>query len=162
LARLYQNIFPPARADSVAYLNAYAFTTGAFVVADLASLAVAQVWKRNYPLPSIAEMHGAINVHHDWVCSLAAKDTIYWNIAREGPWMRWVNAAAGTGVNKNLGYGFSGWLFWARNLSFCNMLMGGIDSPHVYRLFDGRRKRWDGAKEAILANNKDAKEKYNL
>jgi dimethylaniline monooxygenase (N-oxide forming) len=41
------------------------------------------------------------------------------------------------------------------------MLMDGIYSPHVYRLFDsnGKRKKWDGAREAIEKVNEDVKKR---
>jgi hypothetical protein len=34
------------------------------------------------------------------------------------------------------------------------MLMSEYDSGVIYRLFDGRRTKWDGAKEAIIEVNK--------
>ena len=36
----------------------------------------------------------------------------------------------------------------------CNLLMDGMPSAHIYRLFEtGKRKCWDGAKEAIEKAN---------
>jgi hypothetical protein len=36
--------------------------------------------------------------------------------------------------------------------------MAGVSLPYVYRLSEGRRKRWGGAGEAIVRINKEAKE----
>lgn len=30
-------------------------------------------------------------------------------------------------------------------------------TPYMYRVFDGKRKKWDGAREAIFAANENAK-----
>lgn len=59
--------------------------------------------------------------------------------------MKWANDAAGTGVNEYLGYGLKGWWFWLTNMRLCNVLMGGVYSPHLYRVFEGKRRKWDGA-----------------
>ncbi|KAF2257729.1 hypothetical protein CC78DRAFT_538321 [Lojkania enalia] len=154
LPRLYQNLFSLQEPLSLVFLGAAAFPSPAFQLYDLATMAVAQVWRGNSSLPSQEEMERAVDTHHDWVCSLAQRATVYPGIVKPGPWMTWVNDAAGTGVNEMLGYGIAGWTFWWREKGFCEKLMDGICSPHIYRLFDGKRKKWDGAKEAILkANN---------
>jgi hypothetical protein len=38
--------------------------------------------------------------------------------------------------------------------------MDGVDSTAVYRLFDGRRKKWDQARHAILVANADVQKLY--
>ncbi len=43
LQRLYQNIFPSSRADSIAFLNNFTYPRGYMWIADLARIAVAQV-----------------------------------------------------------------------------------------------------------------------
>jgi dimethylaniline monooxygenase (N-oxide forming) len=63
-------------------------------------------------------------------------------------------------VNEKLGYGLEGWKFWWSDRDFCNMLMTGVDSIHTARLFEGRtgsRRKWDGAKQAILEANNEVK-----
>lgn len=120
-------------------------------------MALAQVWKGIYKLPSEAKMNEEIDKHHAWIAKLADKDSVYGDIIQEGPWQYFLHDAEGTGCNENLGYGLRGWLFWLRNPWWCNLLMTGVDSPHSWRLFDGRRKKWDGAKEAILQANEKAK-----
>ncbi|PGH04740.1 hypothetical protein AJ80_08470 [Polytolypa hystricis UAMH7299] len=162
LPRLYQNIFPPDSAMSIAYLNIPAFTTGTLLISDLTAMAVAQIWSGASSLPSQPVMEEEIDRHHAWVRSLKSNGTMYWSIIHEASWWRWVNDIAGTGVNEKLGYGFSGWRFWMSEPKFCNLLMTGVDSPHVYRLFDGRRKRWPGAHQAIIGVNREVKERYGL
>jgi hypothetical protein len=46
-----------------------------------------------------------------------------------------LNDAAGVGVNEYFRLGIRGWLYYLKDMSFCSMLMTGVDSPHVYRLF---------------------------
>lgn len=157
LARLYQNIFEPKYPDSIAYLCYWSFTVGVIPIGDLMTMALAQMWKGAYKFPSEAEMNKEIDKHHEWIAKLAEKDSVYGDIVQEGPWQYFLHEAAGTGCNKNLGYGIRGWMFWLRNPWWCNLLMTGVDSPHSWRLFDGKRKKWDGAKEAILQANENAK-----
>jgi dimethylaniline monooxygenase (N-oxide forming) len=159
LARLYQNIFPPKYADSIAYMNHVALTDGAMAVIDLAAMAIAQVWKGNYKLPSESEMNTAIDKHHDWIKNLAKNDSVYCGIVRPGPWLNFMNSAAGTRVDENLGYGWEGWRFWWRDRKLCNLMMRGVMTPYMYRVFDsqGRRPKWDGAREAIFASNEQVK-----
>jgi dimethylaniline monooxygenase (N-oxide forming) len=51
------------------------------------------------------------------------------------------------------------WKLWWTDREFYNLLVKGIWSPHFYRLFDadrpGARKKWDGARDAIIQVNKD-------
>lgn len=153
LPRLYQNVFSLKEPHSLAFLGAAAFTSPAFQLYDLASMAIAQIWKGASSLPSQAEMEQAVDAHHEWVVSLAQRGSVYPGIVKPGPWMSWVNDAAGTGVNEMLAYGAAGWAFWWRDRTFCNLLMDGIYSPHIFRVFDGKRKKWDGAREAIEKAN---------
>ena len=69
-------------------------------------------------------------------------------------WMAWADDVAGTGVLPRLGYGPAGWAFWLRDRRLCGLLMDGISSPHVYRLFEtGKRRAWKGAREEIFRIN---------
>lgn len=36
-------------------------------------------------------------------------------------------------------------------------IYSGVDSPHFLRLIDGKRKKWDGAEEAIRNANENVK-----
>lgn len=56
--------------------------------------------------------------------------------------MTWLHDAAGTGVNEKLGYGWKGWWYWLVRNGECRDLMNGVNSPYIWRLFEGRRKKW--------------------
>ena len=155
LQKLYQNIFPPSHADSIAFLNNFAYPTGFMWIADLASMAVAQVWKGTSQLPSVEEMNQQIDKHHAWLTTLVDRETVASDFVQEESWLHWCHDAAGTGVNENLGYRFAGWSFWARNMKLSNLLMGGVETPFTLRLFDGKRKKWDGTEQAIVIINSE-------
>ena len=87
-------------------------------------------------------MNRDIDAHHAWAATMAGDAGTFREVVQQGPWIKWLNDAAGTGVNENLGYGVQGWMYWLREPKFCSLLMTGVDSPHVMRLFDGRRKSW--------------------
>ena len=155
LQRLYQNIFPPTHSDSIAFLNNFTFPTGYMWIADLASMAVAQVWKGASRLPSVEEMDQQISQHHEWLTRLVDRETIASDFVQEESWLRWCHETAGTGVNENLGYRFAGWAFWAKNTKLSGLLMGGVETPFTLRLFEGKRKKWDGAEQAIVDVNQE-------
>ncbi|KAE8442765.1 hypothetical protein EG329_002853 [Mollisiaceae sp. DMI_Dod_QoI] len=168
LAHLYQNIFPPSYASSLAFFNYAALTDGALTVIDLVSMALSQIWKPTnpYPLPSPSSMAQSIAAHHVWVRSLTrnGEDTVYTGIVRPAPYYNFLNEAAGTGVDDFLGYGRKGWAFWWRDRKMRGLMMTGVMTPFMYRFFEvegreGRegRKRWEGAREAILHANELAK-----
>jgi dimethylaniline monooxygenase (N-oxide forming) len=159
LARLYQNIFPPRHSDSVAYMNYARINMGADTISDICSLAIAQVWKGGYALPSEKDMEAEIDKHHAWIDELSKenKDAYWHGMVKEGSWLEFLDTAAGMGINENLGYGWKAWKFWWKERGLCDLIMVGVNLPYVYRLFEGRRKRWEGAREAIVRINKEAK-----
>ncbi|RAR12845.1 dimethylaniline monooxygenase 2 [Stemphylium lycopersici] len=154
LFRLYHNIFSVKKPDSLAFLGNVHITLSGFHIFDMASMAVAQVWAKKSLLPSLPAMNAAVDKHHEWLADEAKRTS---NVSPgqcdAGAWVGAMDELAGTGVNEYLGYGLKGWLFWLRHRNFCNMLMGGIWSPHIHRVFEGKRKRWDGAGEAIVKVN---------
>lgn len=158
LPRLYQNIFPPRHATSLAFLDNWQLPTGICDIADLITTAVVQVFKGTTKLPSISVMNRDIDSHHAWLRTVgllpnearSARVTV-----QDAKWRAWLNRAAGNGLNEYLGWGWRGWWFWLTNKRFCHLLMTGVDSPHVQRLFPGRRKLWTGAREAIEQVNED-------
>ncbi|KAF2734132.1 FAD/NAD(P)-binding domain-containing protein [Polyplosphaeria fusca] len=152
-SRLYQNIFSLEKPDSLAFVGTRVFPAPAFQTFDLASMALAQIWKGNAQLPPYAEMERWADNHLAWVCNLAKSGGVFPNAIDGGPWQKWVNDAAGTGVNEKLGYGLEGWRCWWRDRKLCKLLMDGTYSPHMFRLFEGRRKEWKGAMEAIEKAN---------
>ncbi len=149
LPRLYRNIFPPQHSDSLAFMGCVAFSTAAFQLYDLASMAVAQVWKGTSALPTPAEMERAVDEHQAWVCASANRGPVFPGMVKPHEWMDWANDTAGTGVAEKLGWGWQGWKFWLTEPKLCSLLMSGVYSPHIYRLFDGKRKKWPDAREEI-------------
>lgn len=164
LPRLYQNIYHPQYADSLVYLTSWFTIAGIYEIGDLAAMGIAQVFAGRYRLPDCSAMEKYINSSHAFVYALAArvpKPISLQSAARcvdRGPWLRFLHEAAGTDVQSKLGYGFKGWKFWWSDRDFCHLLMTGISSIHVSRLFDGRprsRKKWSGARQAIIDANGD-------
>ena len=150
LFRLHHNVFSLEKADSLAFLGNVHFAVGGFLLFDLASQAIAQVWKGASSLPSLDEMKAAVDNHHSWLAEHAQRGfNVSPGMVDGGPWLKTMNELAGTGVNDYLGYGWKGWLFWLKDRTLCNLLMGGIWSPHIYRLFQGKRQMWQGTRKAI-------------
>ncbi|KAK0128020.1 hypothetical protein ONS95_000009 [Cadophora gregata] len=161
LARLYQNIFPPKYADSLAIINYIALADGAITISDLVGMALPQIWNGNSPLPSLSTMNASIDKHHEWVRALGRDDSVYTGIVRPGPWFAFLNSAAGTRVDEMLGYGWEGWKFWVRERRLCGLLMRGVMTPFMYRVFEGgKRKVWRGAREAVVHANEEVVRVY--
>ncbi|KAH7390983.1 dimethylaniline monooxygenase 2 [Phaeosphaeria sp. MPI-PUGE-AT-0046c] len=147
---LWHNVFSAEKPDSLAFIGNVHLTLGGFPIFDMASMAVAQVWKGNSQLPSKEQIEREVSLHHDWLADLASRGhNVSPGNVDSGPWLRAMDDLGGTGVNEYLGYGWKGWWFWLRNMRFCNLLMGGIWSPCIYRVFEGKRKPWYGARKAI-------------
>ncbi|KAF1831186.1 FAD/NAD(P)-binding domain-containing protein [Decorospora gaudefroyi] len=154
LFRLYHNVFSLEKPDSLAVLGNVSIILSGFQIFDMASQAITQVWKGASTLPSIPAMNKAVDRHHDWMTKMARRN---YNVSPGqcdvGSWVSAMDDLAGTGVNGKLGYGWEGWRFWLRERKFCNLLMGGIWSPHIHRVFEGKRKAWGGARDAIVKVN---------
>ncbi|CEJ88489.1 hypothetical protein VHEMI04733 [[Torrubiella] hemipterigena] len=153
LPRLYQNVISEDYPDSLAFMGGVAFLTGVFSLYDLASMAVAQIWKGSSTLPSKQEMNHAIDKHHEHMCTIAEQGPVIPGWVEGSQWLDWANRMAGTGVAEHLGWGAEGWKFWMNDRELCSLLMDGLLSPHMYRLFDGKRKKWDGARAEIYRVN---------
>jgi dimethylaniline monooxygenase (N-oxide forming) len=160
LPRLYQNIFSVEHPESLAFMGSLSFMNPAFLMFDLASMALTQLWKGNSQFPPRAEMEQAVDRHHEWMCSLAAKGSVSPGAVKGVDFSEWVDEVAGIGLREKLGYGFQGWWFWLKDREFCNVLMDGLLSPHVYRVFSGnKRQHWEGARDELLKINKELKAK---
>ena len=72
-----------------------------FQVYDLASMALAQVWKGTSTLPPKEEVVRHTDMHHKWMCELAKKGTVYPDVVQVPEWYQWVNDTAGTSVPNN-------------------------------------------------------------
>lgn len=163
--RLYQNILSLEHPDSLAFIGIAIAFLPAFLTTDLSSMALAQLWSTKStspPLPSSAEMQAWHLKHVEWVSSVRATHPagkiVRYSIP-DGPWVAWVQRIAGTNLDENLSWtNLEAWKFWWNNPGFCSLLMNGIFTPVFYRLFDSdRRKKWNGAREAIEKMNERAK-----
>ncbi|KAL2814127.1 dimethylaniline monooxygenase 3 [Aspergillus granulosus] len=158
LPRLYQNVFSLERPQSLAYVGIASGLISGFTISDLTSMAIAQVWKGNSALPTLREMNEQVDAHHDWLCKIAEHGSCSPHALNFTKWTAWVHETAGTGVHTKLGYGIQGWWFWLKDRAFCNVLMTGVMSPFIFRVFPGaKRKAWDGAREAIEVLNAERK-----
>jgi dimethylaniline monooxygenase (N-oxide forming) len=161
-ARLYRGFVSEVYPDSLAFLGHVLIMKPGFPLYDLITMALASLWTGGYPLPSPREMNKDINGHYDYVVSLLHKAPLPhpgFRLNGRATYL-WLNEVAGTGVNERLAScRWPAWKLWWQDRVFYNLLMGGIDSPHVYRLFDtGRgRKPWSGARRAIEEANEDVK-----
>jgi dimethylaniline monooxygenase (N-oxide forming) len=151
LPRLYQGIFSLDYPDSFAVLGTSPFTPQACMNYDLSSMAVTQIWLGNSSLPSLEEMNKEVDVQHEAVCKIASTGDLFnTNLRNNWEWFKWVDQAAGLGIAKRIGYGSRGWNFWWKDRQLCRLVMDGLMSPHIMRLFDeGKRKPWDGARREI-------------
>ena len=167
LPQLYQNMFAPEYGDSLAFTSFWWLPTGICEVSDILAMAVAQIFAGTSALPSRSLMEQHIAKHQAALRALAADEspapgTDAMEILVDEPSFRaFVNDMAQTRVNEKLGFGLEGWSFWWSEGPLCNIIMGVIDSPHVYRLFEPppetRRKRWPGARAAIEEANEQLK-----
>jgi dimethylaniline monooxygenase (N-oxide forming) len=160
LPYLYQNIFSIDFPDSLASTFYCGFQMPVFQIFDLASMALAQVWKGNSSLPPKEEMIREADAYQRWMCERARLGSLHPDLVRVPDWYRWINDTAGTGLNEHLGYGIEGWKFWAKDRKLSNLLLWGIWSPHIYRLFEtSKRKSWSGARDEIESVNRERPQK---
>ncbi|KAK5723057.1 hypothetical protein LTR17_014018 [Elasticomyces elasticus] len=163
--RLYQNILSHEHPESLALIGMALIFFPGFVMADMNSMALAQLWKRHELMPSNLEMQEQYAKHRAWRARINALP----NTPGKGPQplqvetgahIQWVQQIVGTKLDQHLSYtSAAAWRLWWQDRALSKLLMDGIYSPHAYRLFDseGRRKKWDGAREAILKVNEDNK-----
>ncbi|KAL6414436.1 FAD/NAD(P)-binding domain-containing protein [Ilyonectria robusta] len=153
LPRLYQNVFSLKEPDSLAFLGCAWFVTSAFSLADIASMCIAQVWAGHTKLPAQSEMEKWMDRQEKRISSLAQRGTVIPASVSARDWLIWADKTAGMGVEEHLGWGWNGWLFWLKHGSLWKMLMDGPQTAAVWRLFDGRRRKWDGARAEIEQAN---------
>ncbi|RXG42656.1 hypothetical protein VDGE_00736 [Verticillium dahliae] len=93
---LYQMIFPPRYADSLACTNYCIINESAAAYRELQAMAIAQVWAGNSVLPSQEAMTVQVNEYQTWLArqmltfpaTMLGKGQMY-------PWMRWLHDTAG-------------------------------------------------------------------
>ena len=152
--RLYQGMLSPKFPESLAFVGAWrGHSFAAFSNADLSGQAIAQIWKGGYTLPSQQEIDKWCDEHY----KQSLKQISVYSLVKvghpPGDLERWLNDVTGNGINEKLGWGWEGWKFWWSEHKLYKILMDGIDTSYIYRLFDGRRQKWEGAREAIYKTN---------
>ena len=158
--RLYQNVLSLEHPDSLAFVGTAITYFAAFLGAELSAMAIAQLWKDPSQLPSQIEMEDWYESHLLWASNIRKTGNFIPNMTQFWPWMRWIEEVTDTRVDEHLTY-FSptAWKFWWQDRALCGLLLDGIYSPHVFRLFPSRkRKTWPGAREAIERVNREARE----
>ena len=178
LPRLYQMIFPPRYASSVAFLSWMAPQENVWCVCELASTAVAQIWaaetaqdlglqstlpaKYRNPalLPSVEEMNQAVDGYHDWWRkNWKQNSSMHPGFVRSYTFYRFLHDKAGTGMYENLDHFFStrGWQLRWEDKELYEWLSNGPMNSYAWRLFDTNpqqipgcgRKIWPGARQAV-------------
>lgn len=159
MPRLYLQIFPPALADSAALLNVYNALDCVWVLGELASMAIAQLWSGRVEMPSREHMEASVDAQLRFNARRVGQNpSAERGAVRAAEFYRFMHETAGTGVREALGWGAAGWRFWAREREIARLAGWGVPTPYVLRLVEtGRRKAWTGAREAIRGTNKEAK-----
>ncbi|KAK5662305.1 hypothetical protein OQA88_8211 [Cercophora sp. LCS_1] len=161
--RLWMNLFPPAYADSCVMLCWSSFgKNNGFSFADVTAWAVSAVWRGVEKIPEREEMEKWVDRQHRWVVDWAwKKDPLSFDasMVRQWEFQGWLHQAAGTGM-ENLGWGWKGWKFWWKDRKMYSLMNHGVETAHGFRFFDGgegRRRKWEGARKAIVHMNEQVK-----
>ncbi|OAQ98354.1 hypothetical protein LLEC1_04968 [Akanthomyces lecanii] len=144
------------RPDSLAFIGCVWFATGAFTVADLASMCIAQVWRGRSRLPPSRDMERWMDAQAAYITGLARRATIVPATVNMHAWLVWADETAGMGVERHVGRwcGWASWVFWWRERRLYRMIDRGVLTSAVWRLFPGeKRKAWDGARAEVLRLN---------
>ncbi|KAK0904076.1 hypothetical protein LTR57_018877 [Friedmanniomyces endolithicus] len=152
---LYQNILSHQHPDSLAFIGMALVLFPAFPMADLGSMGLAQLWKHPSFLPSSTPSSPP---PPKWRTNSPA--TVPG--APASPPYPTPPDIAGTKLDEHLSYtSLAAWRLWWEDRELSGLLMDGVYSPHAWRLFEsgGRRKRWEGARGAMVGVNRDVKEK---
>ncbi|OLN97876.1 Dimethylaniline monooxygenase [N-oxide-forming] 5 [Colletotrichum chlorophyti] len=162
IARLYMNLFPPAHADSIAILAYSTFgKNNGFSFSDVTSMAISNIWRgvSGDMIPSRNEMERSVDRHQQWVAGRWYIENRF-NPASVKQWefQGFLHKAAGTGM-ENLGWGWRGWVTWFKDPYMVYLINHGVETAHAFRYFEtGKRKTWDGARDAIKHMNKLVKQ----
>ncbi|KAL7817425.1 flavin monooxygenase-like protein [Trichoderma aethiopicum] len=157
--RLYQNVFSMNAPDSLAFLGCVWFVTGAFCLADIASMCIAQVWSGKASLPPQPQMQRWVDKQEKRICALAQRGAVIPATVPPSEWLSWADETAGMGVGEHVGWGWKAWVFWWRERTLWRMVMDGPFTSVFWRLFPGRRKCWDGARAEIIRVNREVEER---
>lgn len=157
LPRLYQNVFSLDHPESLAFLGCVWFAVGAFFLADISSMCVAQVWSGKSSLPSPAKMARWVDRQEVRISRLSQHGAVIPATVPQREWLLWADKTAGMGVEEHTGWGWRGWWFWWTNRELWHLVMDGVSAAAIWRLFVGKRKAWDGARGEIERINRTAR-----
>ncbi|KAH6685894.1 dimethylaniline monooxygenase [Plectosphaerella plurivora] len=157
LPDLYQMVFALEYADSLACTNYGIINESAASYREIQSMAIAQVWAGNSPLPSVDKMKAQTAEYQAWLTKqMLMFPATYLGKGQMYPWMKFLHKTAGTGMYEHMGWGWRAMWFWLRDRRLYNLVAWGVYSPHMYRLFEtGKRKAWPGARDAIMRVNEE-------
>jgi len=166
LPRLYQMLFPPRWASSVAIMSWLSALETAWCVCELASTAVSQVWaadaarkltpgllpsglptsgkaRRSYrapaQLPTEVEMNAAVDKYHAWWRRGWAKEpSAHPGLIQPYGFYRFLHEMAGTGMYEHVGHSlsFQSWILWCKDRRLHRYLASGPASSHAWRVFE--------------------------
>jgi dimethylaniline monooxygenase (N-oxide forming) len=160
LVRLWMNIFPPQYADSMAFLchSAYGKNNG-FSFNDVQSMAISNIFRGAHLLPPKTSMDTWIDVQQEWLASRWRAEPTGFDpsVVKTWEFQAFLHDVAGTGM-ENLGYGWKGWKFFFTDPKMSYLMNNGVETAHAFRYFEtGKRKTWDGARDAIIKANEAVK-----
>ncbi|XXH04322.1 hypothetical protein Hte_010736 [Hypoxylon texense] len=179
LPRLFQMIFPPRWASSVAFLSWIAPQENVWCVCELASMAVAQIWageaagsatEQSYAsLPPVDEMNAQVDAYHTWWRGEWEKNnSMRSGYVRAYSFYRFLHDAAGTGLYDHLDHMFSGrgWRLWWHDRELWTWLAKGPMNSYSWRVLDTNpkgipgcgRKAWKGARKTLREAYEDYEE----
>ncbi|KAI0513073.1 FAD/NAD(P)-binding domain-containing protein [Xylaria bambusicola] len=163
LPRLFQMIFPPRHASSVAILSWIAPQENVWCVSELASMAVSQIWaaethkdsrtalKQHQDtsyrspalLPSLEEMNAQVDAYHTWWrTQWQTEPSMRPGYVQGYSFYRFLHDAAGTGLYDNLNHIFTtqNWSLWWNDHELWTWLSKGPMNNYSWRLFDTNPK----------------------
>lgn len=177
LPRLYQMMFPPRWASSVAILSWMSAQESRWAILELASMALSQVWaaetaktsgsqmpqgKYRKPalLPSETEMNAEVDRYHAWWRKEWNADrSILQGFVRGHSFYRFLHDAAGTGMYEHIDHilGGRGWRLRSQDRELWTWLAKGPLNSYSWRLFETNpqgipgcgRKAWPEARKAV-------------
>lgn len=175
LPRLYQMLFPPRFASSLAVLSWMKPQEPVWCVSELASMAIAQIWSEHSRscaiasarpsappsmLPSMGDMNAAVDDYQTWWRNArAAQPAMQKGFVQAHSWYRFLHAMAGTGMYGLLDHMFTatGWRLRYRDPLLHKWLTYGPMNTHAWRLIPTNplgipgkgRAAWPGARTAI-------------
>ncbi|KAI2470462.1 FAD/NAD(P)-binding domain-containing protein [Annulohypoxylon bovei var. microspora] len=159
IPRLFQMIFPPRRASSVAFLSWMTPQEPVWCVYELASMAIAQIWAAETAetaksgderprasgyrspalLPSLGDMSAQVDAHHDWWRGEWEKDhSTLPGYVRSYTFYRFLHDAAGTGLYDKIDHALTGrgWGLWWNDRELWTWLAKGPMNNYSWRLFE--------------------------